>query len=407
MWTRRDALQQLSALVLLQGTAPLPSAAGQTRRIRPGGSDDGFDPWIEIIAPAFRHNAREVSRLAGARPVLAVVKNNAYGIGDQQVGPILAGCSEIGGLACVRPGEALAMRAAGVKKPILLMAEAAEEEAAELVRQQVTLSCWLDAASAQLERIARRAKRRVPVHLYLDTGMNREGMPLARALPWMQAIATTRDIRIDGTYQMFVHDLEFDRVQLRRFTDFLEQAGRANLPLGIRHAAATYELHRLPESHLDTVRVGNALFGSPAGQGVTNDFNPRVVYRLKARVVRVERLEAGDSAGFGRSFTPAAPTSVALLPVGHTDGYPSAAAGVCEVLIGGRLYPVVAGGVNSAHTIIDVGANPTVRVGDTATLVGPDDPAIVPAEVGARTKVGYYQVMTRTSALLPRRVVEA
>jgi alanine racemase len=406
MWTRRDALQHMSALALSLAT-PLHVAGEQTRRLRPGGSDDGFDPWMEIIAPAFRHNAREVSRVAGGRPVLAVVKNNAYGIGDQLVGPILAGCREVGGLACVRPGEALAMRAAGVKKPILLMAECGEEEGAELVRKDVSLSCWLDASGERLTRVSQRAKRRVPVHLYVDTGMNREGMPIARALPWMQGIAGTRDARIDGIYQMFVHDLEFDRVQLQRFLEFLDQVKRAGITVGTRHAAATYELHRLPESHLDTVRVGNALFGSPAGQGVTNDFSPRVVYRLKARVVRVERVELGESAGFGRSFRPPAPTSVALLPVGHTDGYPSAAAGVCEVLIGDRVYPVVAGGVNSAHTLVDVGADGAVRVGDEATLVGPDHPAILPAEVGTRTKVGYYQVMTRMSALLPRRVVES
>jgi alanine racemase len=131
------------------------------------------------------------------------------------------------------------------------------------------------------------------------------------------------------------------------------------------------------------------------------------VFRLRARVVRVERVEPGESAGFGRGFRPAAPTSVALLPVGHTDGYSSAAAGACEVLIGGRTYPVVPGGVNSAHTIVDVGADPVVKVGDVATLVGPDHPAIRPAEVGARTKTGTLQVMTRLSALLPRHVVEA
>jgi alanine racemase len=131
------------------------------------------------------------------------------------------------------------------------------------------------------------------------------------------------------------------------------------------------------------------------------------VFRLKARVVRVERVEAGESAGFNRGFQPAAATSVALLPVGHTDGYASTAAGACEVLIGDRTYPVVSGGVNSAHTIVDVGPEPAVRVGDMATLVGPDHPAILPAEVGARTKTGTLQVMTRLSALLPRRVVEA
>jgi alanine racemase len=406
---RRDLLK-LATTVPVAAVAGLGEAEAQTRqalRLRPGGSDDGFDPWVEIIAPAFRHNAAEVSRLAGGRPILAVIKNNAYGLGDQVVGPIVDRCPQVAGLACVRPGEALAMRAMGVRKPILTMSELGIEESAELVRKDVTLSCWLDDAGERLARIAKAAKRRVPVHPYLDTGMNREGMPIARALRWLETLASQPDVRIEGIYQMFVHDVDFDRVQLQRFTAFLERAAAAGVRPRLRHAAATFELHRVPESHLDAVRVGNALFGSPAGPDVTHAFDPKPVFRLKARVVRVERVEAGESAGFNRGFRPAAATSVALLPVGHTDGYASAAAGVCEVLIGNRTYPVVPGGVNSAHTIVDVGADTAVRVGDVATLIGPDHPSILPAEVGARTKTGTLQVMTRLSALLPRRVVEA
>ncbi len=409
MISRRRFLASVGATSAAATLAARGIVEAQSRplRLRPGGSDDGFDPWVEIIAPAFRHNAVEVSRLAGGRPILAVIKNNAYGLGDQAVGPIVDGCPQVRGLACVRPGEALAMRAMGVRKPILTMAELGESESVELVRQDVTLSCWLDNAGERLARIAKQAKRRVPVHLYLDTGMNREGMPVARALPWMEGLAKQRDVRIDGTYQMFVHDVSFDREQLARFTEFLARATAAGIEPGMRHAAATFELHRVPEGHLDAVRVGNALFGSPAGSDVTHAFDPKPVFRLRARVVRVERVGAGESAGFNRGFKPAAATSVALLPVGHTDGYSSAAAGVCEVLIGGRTYPVVPGGVNSAHTIVDVGPDPAVRVGDVATLVGPDHPSILPAEVGARTKTGTLQVMTRLSALLPRRVVEA
>jgi alanine racemase len=407
MPSRRHFLESAAALA---GVLALPPAIeAQTRtptvRLRPGGSDDGFDPWMEIIGDSFRHNAREVARIAGGRPILAVVKNNAYGMGDVIVGPLLAGCSEVYGIACVRPAEALAMRGAGLRKPILTMAELGEEESAELVRRDVTLSCWLDNAGERLARIAKRAKKRVPVHLYLDTGMNREGMPVGRALPWMEALARQRDVRIDGTYQMFVHDLEFDRAQLQRFQETLAAARARGFEPGRVHAAATYELHRLPETHLDMVRVGNALFGAAPGQGVTHVADLRPVFRLKARVARVERLEPGESAGFGRAFKPAQPTTVAMLPVGHTDGYPATAGGTCEVVIDGRRYPVVNGGVASAHTLLDVGLDATVRVGDTATLIGPDDPAILPHEVASRTKVGFYPMITKMSPLLPRRLV--
>lgn len=403
--TRRTFVGTAAAAVAGSRAAGETAAQIATSRLRPGGDDQGFDPWIEIIGDHFRHNAREVSRLAGGRPVLAVVKNNAYGLGNVVIGPLLDQCREVAGIACVRPSEALAMRAAGVRKTVLTMAEIGEDESVELVRNGVTLSCWLDDAPERLQRIAGKAGRPVPVHVFLDTGMNREGMPVRRALPWMLEIAKRPNVRIDGTYQLFVHTMDYDPVQLERFKGILADAAAKGYKPGIVHAAPTYELYRLPEAHFDMVRVGNALFGAFPGADVTQPVDLKPVFRLRARIARLERVEPGESAGFRRGFMVTQPTRVALLPVGHTDGYPSTSGGKCEVLIGDRLFPVVSGGVASAHTLVDVGVDAPVKVGDTATLIGPENPAILPVEVAARTGVGFLPLITKMSALLPRRLV--
>jgi alanine racemase len=366
---------------------------------------DRFDPWIEIDRAAFRHNVREASRLAGGRPILAVVKNNAYGLGDRSVGPLLADMPEIGGIACVRGEEAVAMREVGVTKPMLVMAEASEEEMAELAVRDVLPSVWLDDAPRRLARVARRLGRPVPVHLFVDTGMNREGMPHTRARAWVEELVRSDAVDVRGTYTMFAHDLDFDRVQLARFEELLAWARRRRLPLGTLHAAPTVELFHLPEAHYDMVRPGNALFGNyPGGEGVMDMAELRPVCRMRARVVRVERLEPGDSAGFYRTLEVERPTWVALLPVGRTDGYPSAAQGTCEVLIRGRLHPV-RGGVNSAHTLLEIGPEKTVEVGDVATLIGPDHPAVHPHEVADRTERSRLALLQGFNPRLPRRVV--
>lgn len=396
-------LARAASVTPLAAAPPAPRPQG-TMRLRPGEHDSGYDPWLEIDADAFRHNVREVSRLAGGRPILAVVKNNAYGLGDTLVGPLLSSRAEVAGIACVRPAEALAMRKAGVRKPILMMSEVSEEEGVELVANGVTLSCWLDDSAARLERIARRARKPVAVHLYLDTGLNREGMPYRRALPWIEDLAGRRAVRIDGTYHMFVHELEFDRVQHSRFLEVTEAARQRGLRLGTLHAAPSYELFYLPESHLDMVRVANALCGNYPGTDVRDRALLKPVFRLKARVTRVEQLQPGDSAGFRRAFVAETPTWVALLPIGHTDGYPITAAGSCQVLINGRLYPVVKGGVASAHTIINVGADKQVNVGDTATLIGGDAPEIDPITIASNAALPLQQMITKFSALLPRRL---
>ena len=339
------------------------------------------------------------------RPILAVVKNNGYGLGDRAVGPLLADMSQVGGIATVRVEEALALREEGVTKPIVVMAEGSEDEIEELARHDVLPSVWLDDAPRRLQSVSRRLGRPVPVQLFVDTGMNREGMPYTRARRWIEELVQSEYVDVNGTYTMFTHDLDFDREQLARFEELLGWARGKNLPLGTLHASPTYELFHLPEAHYDMVRPGNALFGNyPGGDGARDMATLRPVFRLNTRVVRVEHLEPGDSAGFNRTFMPDRATWVALLPIGRTDGYPSEANGTCEVLINGRPYPV-AGGVNSAHTILDIGEEKTVEVGDVATLIGPDHPAVLPHTVAERTGLGFLRIIQGMNPRLPRRVV--
>lgn len=409
MISRRRFLLSSAALVsagCLPRQAPVRNAPSQSPsiRIRPGGADSGYDPWLEIDAAALRQNVLEASRLANGRPILAVVKNNAYGLGDTLVGPLLASCPEVTGLACVRPAEALAMRTAGVRKPILILSEVAEDEALELLANDVMLSCWLDATAMRMERLSRRTHRALPVHLYIDTGLNREGMPYRRALQWIEDLASRPAIRIVGTFHMFVHDRDYDREQHARFMELVAAARARRVPLGTLHAAPSFELFSFPESHLDMVRVANALLGNYPAPEMRDQASLAPVFRLKARVTRVEQMQTGDSAGFRRGFVAEQPTWIALLPVGHTDGYPIGAAGTCKVMINRRLYSVVAGGVASAHTIVEIGQEKQVEVGDTATLIGGDDPAIDPAAVAASVRLPLQQLITKFSALLPRRL---
>jgi alanine racemase len=400
--TARAAVSPASGATVGQAAASSPRDVFHPR---PGGSLQGFDPRIEILAASFRHNVREVSRLAGGRPLLAVIKNNAYGLGDQVIGPIVASCEEVQGLACVRVAEAIAMREAGVTKPILNMAEVSEEEGVELARRNVHQAVWLDDAPARLDRIAARTGRPVPVHLYLDCGMNREGMPVRRAMPWVETLCLQKSARVDGTFIMFPHVLDADRFILDRFVQFIEEARSRGLDLGMLHAAPSFEVLYLPEAHFDVVRPGNLLYGNFSRQEwLEEEPDLKTVFRLCARVVRLERLQTGDSASFGRNYIATKPTWLALLPVGHTDGYPSEAANSCHVLIGDRLYPVVSV-VSSTHALVEIGEEKTVEVGDIATLIGPDDPEITPHAIAEKTGRGFYRLITKMNAFLPKHVV--
>jgi alanine racemase len=235
--------------------------------------------------------------------------------------------------------------------------------------------------------------------------MSRMGVPYHRALPWLEGLART-DLTVDGTFMGFTEEADFDREQLRRFQGVVERARAGGIALGALHAASSNGVFHLPEAHLDMVRPGIALFGAyPSDwqrERAMAELRPAV--RLRARVVRVEQLRAGDGVSYGHNYVADRPTWVATLPVGHTDGVPREAVEGAKVLIGGRLYPII-GAVSASHSIVEVGDEERVRIGDEATLLGPDHPELAPNAVAAATGRSVYDVLMHLNPDLPRLVL--
>ncbi len=369
-----------------------------------------YEPWLELDPVALANNVRTIHRIAGARPIIAVVKNNAYGTSLAHVAPILARLSEVSTLAVVKTDEASTILDTGVRKPVLLMAIADQQDAFDLLRRGVHLAVYDDGAPRRLRELAQRLSQPVPVHLYIDTGISRVGMPYHRALPWLEAIARDGSVSVQGTLMAFTESEEFDREQLNRFQELVRRARERNLPLGRLHAASSHALFLRPDARLDVVRTGLVLYGAyPAEVRAAMKAAPKPefeglqpAFRLRAGVVRVEHLRAGDSVSYGRNYIASKPTWTATIPVGHADGYPRNAVKGCQVLIGDRLYPVI-GAVSASHTIVEVGDQQTVQVGDAATLVGPDRPEIHPNTVAERAGISVYDVLMHLSARLPVR----
>ncbi len=375
------------------------------RVLAPRADPERFDPWVEVDGNALGQNVREIRRLSGSRPILAVVKNNAYGLGLTTAAPLIDGQDAIAGFAVVKPDQAIALRDAGVTKPILLMGYVPEAVGPELMHREIEFAPFSEGVDAMYAALSRQFGRPVPVHLYIDTGMARLGMPAHRALPWVVALTSQPEIAIRGMFTTFTEDADFDDDQLARFTALASQARAMEIDLGYLHAASSHGVFFRPNALLDMVRPGLLLYGAyPSGAKETGRANLRPALRLKARVVRVEQLAAGESVSYGRNYVASKPTWIATLPVGHADGYPRRAVEGCEVLIDDRVYPVI-GAVSASHTILELGDDPSVSVGDVATLIGPDHPAIHPNAISERAGVSVYDVLMHLSSALPRWVV--
>lgn len=384
--------------------------SGSGRRVP---DPESFDPWVEVIADAIRNNVKEIYRYTKGCRLLAVAKNNANGIGLREIGPILDQMDEVFGIAIVRVDEALTLRDSGVKKPVVMMAPVCDAEAEILVRKDVRLCPFHDSSKIQLEKLAESLDKPIPVHLFIDTGMNREGLPYDRALPWIEDIAASKAIKIEGTCTMFSgaerDGKEFDEEHLRRFMELIQKVRKKGINPGLLHGAPSTQITSLPESHkLDLVRPGGAIYGMPRyredpdGHQIM-DIQP--VFRLRARVARVERMKKGEGVSFYHRYIAERPTWIAMIPTGHTDGYPKDAAGNCQVMINNQLYPVI-GIISSNHTIVEVGQEKTVNIGDIATLTGPDHPDITPFALATQAGLERdYWIMTKLNALLHRKVV--
>lgn len=380
---------------------PMSAGASVRSRVEQAPSER-FDPWIELDPAAIEHNVQVVARLSGNRPIRAVLKNNAYGLGLREIAALLEPMPEIDGYAVVRADEAIGLRDAGLRKPILLMARAASGDLAGLLARDIELAVFADDDPARLSAAA--GDRPLSAQLYMDTGMSRMGVPHGAALSLFRTISNTRNIRLAGSFTTLTENADFDLEQLRRFRAVIDAARQEGIDTGRLHAASSNGVYHVESAHLDLVRPGIALFGAYPSRPDEERTKAalRLACRLRARVVRTQLLSSGESVGYGRRYVAGKPTWIATLPIGHADGYPGQASSGARILSGGRLYRVIA--VTASHTIIEVGDQELLHVGDAATLMGPDDAAIEPNAIATTIGVSAYDLLMHMREGLPRYV---
>ena len=363
-----------------------------------------FDPWIEVHAANLRHNSGEVARFS-KRPVMAVIKNNGYGLGVVSAAKVLEPHASIYGFAVVKLQEALDLRDQGIKKPVLLMAPVDERDLQLAVARDIMPMVYTPIGDL-LERESRRLGRAIPIHINVDTGIGRVGVPHPQAAALIRDLAARKGVTIDGTMMTFTEDLEFDREQARRFTALTGELTAAGIRLGRLHAASTYTLFQHgPETSFDMVRVGMALLGiyPDAKFKAMRRLDLKPALAMRVRVAYVKQLAAGTSAGYDRAYVAKTDTWIATLPVGHADGWPRLAAKGGRVRINGRMYPVIAS-VSASHTLIEIGGTPAVKAGDVATLFDWEDGSR-PEDVAGATGASVYDLTMHLSPLLPRTIL--
>ena len=250
-----------AATTALARPLSLPALTGQVPDPR-----ERFDPWLEIDPEALRYNVSVISRLSGGRPIMAVIKNNAYGLGLTKVATVLEDLGSIMGFAVVKTDAAIALRDAGIRKPILLLGLFSDASGPELLARDVDVILGTDDSGERVVNAARRAGRAARVHAYLDTGMSRMGIPCHRALPWFERMGSL-GLEMQSTFMAFTEVAEFDREQLRRFNQ-VTAAAAASCRWGPGpHQRGLVSGHRGRERQPHHHRARRGAFGVHRGRG--------------------------------------------------------------------------------------------------------------------------------------------
>ena len=356
------------------------------------------------LAAIERNVATLRRRLTAGAELCAVVKADGYGHGAvQAAGAALAGGAT--SLAVATADEAGELRAAGVEAPLLVMGAVSIQELEVALAVDAELVAW---DSAFVEEVRRRGpdSRPVRLHVKLDTGMGRLGTRDERqALAVAELVgASSPRLELAGAMTHFAtadDDPEFMQRQLDAFEPFVAELRRRWPEIAV-HAANSAATLREPRSHFTLVRCGIAIYGcDPMNQDPdAHDLEPAL--ELRSYVAAVKRAQRGDSAGYGRRFISPGETWIATVPIGYGDGIRRALTNNCDVLIGGRRYPLV-GTVSMDNITVDLGPEPVAREGEVATIIGRDGPERQTAEDLAR-RIGTinYEVLTGISRRVPR-----
>jgi len=375
--------------------------------------------WAEVSLGALAENFRAIRKFVNPteekrkapRKILCIVKGNGYGHGGPQVAKALekAG-SDWFGVTCTEEG--IAVREAGVRKPVLVLTSFWPGEESRLIEYDLTAVVHRCEQLKQLDRAAARflakkgggkssskRSKRVSFHLKMDTGMNRLGIAPGDVDCFAGQLAKCKHLELGGVFTHFASSEvltntrvgEQTRQQEERFYAALDRLRALGIDPGIVHLANSAAIVTRPETWADMVRPGAILYGYHPGYDPVEQ-RPEIearlplkpVMSLRTRIINIRNIPEGAGVGYNETFIAKRPSRIAVLAAGYGDGIHRSLGNRGSVLVRGVLAPIV-GIISMDVTMIDVTDVPGVELGDIVTIYGSDGEHVRPANVIARS----------------------
>ena len=359
--------------------------------------------YAKIDLDAICDNVTQVQQLVGESvEVYAVIKANAYGHGALQVAKALK--KMVAGFGVATAEEALSLRDAGIKNPILILGYIFPGSSEALIMEDITLTVFDYETAETLSMMAGRLNKVVKVHIKVDTGMGRIGfLPCAESVDIIRSIATLPHLEIEGLFTHFACADEADKTsanqQLALFTDFADALAAVGVHIPMLHMSNSAGITEMPDARFNMVRLGISTYGLyPSDKVDRSVLQLKPAMSLHAKVTYVKTVPAGTPISYGSTFVTDRETVIATIPIGYADGYPRSLSGCGYMMIRGQKAPVL-GRVCMDQCMVDVTDIPNVCRGDEVIVMGEGVDTETVARLSGRL---HYELICDIGVRVPR-----
>lgn len=363
---------------------------------------------LQVNLDAIKENYIRICQKAGT-DVLAVVKADAYGLGAIAVAKSLESLCPMFGVANL--SEALELHHAGIQKPILILGRIPQVAYATAVQKGFRHPIFRMEDAIALSEEAVRQGRTAIIHLAVDTGMGRIGLPATEeGARLCLAISRLPGLQVEGLFTHYAkadcRDLSNALSQSHAFSRFDEMLRREGLEIPIRHLSNSAGIMNF-STHYEMVRAGIILYGICPSSEVDPQLLPvKSVVRLQTRIAYIKTLPAGCPISYGGIYITDRTTRVATLPIGYADGYRRSLTEKAHVLIRGQKAPII-GRICMDQLMVDVTHIPEAEIDDVVTVIGTDGAeTITPDDLADRIGTISYEILCGFSRRIPRVYIQ-
>jgi len=351
---------------------------------------------VEINLDALRKNISQIRGLVGPKiKIMPIVKSNAYGHGAIPVAKAIEPQIDALGVAFIHEG--IELRLGGVQCPILVMSGILDDYLKPAFENDLTLTITEFAMALRVSQKARQEGITAKVHIEVDTGMGRLGVPWEEATHEIVRIYDLPNIDVEGVFShLATSDVKQDAytfLQLERFQSILEALEQRNITIPFKHLANSAAILQYPDTWFDLVRPGLMVYGMYPAKHLQHIISLQFPLTIKTRILQIRTFNKGETISYGRTFTCSGCRRIAIIPVGYADGFSRSLSNRAEVLVRNKSASIV-GTICMDMCMIDVTHISEATLEDEVILVGGENGRYTVEKLAALMGTISYEVLS-------------